>query len=58
MENWLIGQAIAFVVIMLFGLAVKLMGQKYEFEFALWPLIVGFLCAFLVQALVIKPWEK
>lgn len=58
MEEWLIGQVIAFVVVMLFGLAVKLLGQKYGFTFALWPLIVGFVGASLFQALVIKPWEK
>ena len=49
MENWLIGQAIAFIVIMLFGYAMKLLGQKRGFKFALWPLIVGFLCASLLQ---------
>ena len=51
MRNWLIGQAVAFVIVMLFGCAIKLL---VYYDFALWPLMVGFLFAFLIQALAIR----
>lgn len=57
MENWLIGQVIAFIVIMLFGVAMKLWGQRYGLKVALWPLVLGFSVAFVMQ-LLIRPWEN
>lgn len=55
MQNWLITQASAFMAMMLVGCAIKLLYRNRDF--ALWPLIVGFLFAFLIQALAIRPWE-